>query len=237
MNSIPLEKNTETIKTILSSETTDTLIDKSDYNLKTPVLLDIPTFTVQSPIVETMSTNSNNLQEGITIDPIPKEVPIPSLPEEIPTSKITKPESKPNPESKPKDIKKFSNLIQKIKNFFLSFYSCTLKNGSNSLLSLYNSTLSTISLSISKFIDFSKYYYLKSLSKIKENPLLTYDALYLFTCGALVSGIQLYNKQLLMAKINSNNTLPIAAASFGICFSIMGVGNYIYLKKLQKPKK
>lgn len=155
---------------------------------------------------------------------------IDSIKKEIPTSK---------------DVESF---LDKIKNSLLSYYSSfsessnsILNSTSKSLLSVYNNSLSALSKNTSKSIDFSKYYYSKASQKVNEYPLIAYDALYLTACSILGGLAYAFHKNYLVTKAcdhchSSNSNKLHILASVGVCLSILGVGNYLYLKKSDSKK-
>ncbi|GAV29155.1 hypothetical protein PMKS-002635 [Pichia membranifaciens] len=134
------------------------------------------------------------------------------------------------------------SFFEKIRKTIVSLSSSTsntissvLGSTSKSLVAVYQKSLSIIQLSASKSIDFTKYYYSSASTKVSQNPLITYDALYLTTCSVLGGVAYTYHRDFLTKKMcehchHTNNTLHLATA-VGVCLSILGVGNYLYLKK------
>lgn len=134
------------------------------------------------------------------------------------------------------------SFFEKIRKAFVSLYSSTsstissaLGSTSRSLVALYQKSLSIIQTSAAKSIDFTKYYYSSASTKVSQNPLIAYDALYLTACSALGGAAYTYHRDFLTKKMcehchHTNNTLHLATA-VGVCLSILGVGNYLYLRK------
>lgn len=134
------------------------------------------------------------------------------------------------------------SFLEKIRKTLASYYSSTsstisslLSSTSKSLISAYQKSLSVIQTSAAKSIDFTKYYYSTASTKVNQNPLIAYDALYLTTCSIIGAAAYTYHREFLTKKLcehchHSNNALHIATA-VGVCLSVLGVGNYLYLRK------
>lgn len=269
LSSLPLTTN-ETTKTVLSTNTINTLVENNEFETgnipvssysnttipentlstntdsirtpKSPIVLNIPNFTES---IETKMSSSNTapikdaanaateavesldpskpetVGEKIehTVDEISKTVSdeIETLKKEIPTSK---------------DVESF---FEKIKKSLIAAYSSVI----NTTASAFNCTSKSILSMYNKTIDFNKYYYSKLSTKVSENPLIAYDALYLTLSTGLGTAAYLYHDSVLAKKACTNchtsttNELQIAGA-VAVCLSIMGVGNYLYLKKSGK---
>lgn len=260
LSSTPLMTN-ETTKTILSTNTVNTLISDQDFypisstdipasnihkESKTPVILDIPNF--QSTVTST--TNNNNNITKMSKSTTPKSIPekkSKNLTDNV--NKTIKKDIEIISDEIEKDIpnsKDVESFFEKIKKTLIYYYSETststislIQSTSKSLINSYNSFVSIISNQIAKFIDFTKYYYLKSVETVNTYPLIAYDALYL-TASALIGGLSYtFHKEYLTKRACESchgvkvNNLHIAGAVV-LCLSIMGAGNYLYLKKSKK---
>ena len=111
-------------------------------------------------------------------------------------------------------------------------YLASIKSNTYSII---NNSILLIKSNIAKSIDFTNYYLNSFITKSKENPLITYNSIYLITLSTL-SGFAFYYHKYYLATQNCtnchDNIKPIhILASIGLGASVMGIGNYLYIKK------
>lgn len=159
----------------------------------------------------------------------------------------------------PNDDDKFSklkeiilNYLSLIKDSFNSMYKLSsqgilsIKNKScQSISEIFNNSMYGISYTYKKSLEISKSGYSNINNYIKSHPLTTYNLIYISACAIIAEGATIYHDKFLttksLAKVgeicencNHDNKLIHIGIPVAIAVSIMGIGNYVYLKKNSK---
>lgn len=247
LSSIPLATNNDTVKTILSDNTTtsDTLFEPKQS--QSPVVLDIPTFQQQEviitpPITTTLNSEKMSLQSSYSkemsdkLDSLAQDVQaetefvVKKSESIIQDFKNAIDESESDPEA---DSPKCSAslLLEKFKNSLISYYS----SSTSFVKSTYSNKLIP---AINKSSDFTKLKYQEVVNSLKEHPLFSYNLLYLTTLSVLSTSAYFIHKNYLTTMNctnchNANKPLHLFA-SIGLGLLVMGGGNFYYLKKSKK---
>ncbi|GMM30705.1 hypothetical protein DAMA08_034500 [Martiniozyma asiatica (nom. inval.)] len=217
--SIPLISSGDTIETLISIET---LVEKSEFLIASPEI--------------TIALNSDNdtapQRESAKATPL---YPLITTSKEMSSKQIEKttPVSENIPAKDPVD-KNSQSFTGKIYSNIKKIYAI-IADTTSVYLSAAKKTTESSFANVAKFF---QHYYFATIRTIKSYPLVAYDALYLISSALAASGLYLYHKNYLRGQsctscVHSNNALHITGGA-AICLGIMGIGNYVYLKKSKK---
>lgn len=217
-------KHSETSNTILSN--TDTLIGLGTEGNSTKPFDTNFDFSPLSHL---------NIKGDVPIDQSPLISSISSSSPKIPNNMASVNQNNSNP-TPPKESpkEKGQSIINIILNGLFTVKNTILTVTTNSV----NLTLDSI-YKLSNSIAFS---FNKVLTTFKENPLLTYDSVYISLSALIGTGAYYYHKNLLNSNLTCNQCINknvpwevIAGVSTFV--GIFGIGNYLYLKKDSKARK